>query len=572
MILLIALVACEEATSEPTPDVEATGQAAIARAAPTETPPPTADNQATVQARVQATVEALHTPVPTVTVTPTRTSSPTTATVEALHTPVPTVTVTPMRTPSPTTATAEALHTPVATVTITPTQTPSPTTATTNSLTFKHRSFDIHFEVRALKVERGYQDDSNTNFWPDSGNEWVRVSLEVKNLADARSLTVERNNFAIVDENTSELGSTFGAPKPIEFLPAKVIPPGSTRSGNIVLQTPVSASHLLLEFEPIFFDAQYLPLTPGTRTPTVTPTPISTGTPEAPASPSNVRVFVEGLTMKVSWDPVAGATHYKTYHDDLFVSDCSLRSGSPSFCEELAGNIVGTSYIHTTPGEADNYYWVVACNGVGCSEINSESPASVRPPRRPIITVVNRDASTLTIKWYTPGANPERYELLRRLPQDDMYSQLDSNLSGFTYIDKGLEQSTTYYYRLRGCNHNGCSSFSEAGGVTESAGPVAVPSNPTGVLGTKISDLLRTDEARVIWNPVEGATYYEVFQGSHIIPARGPRLDARVSAPKTSYYDNSPNHFLGAFQTTSYKVRACNKTGCSPFSASVWIH
>ena len=269
---------------------------------------------------------------------------------------------------------------------------------------------------------------------------------------------------------------------------------------------------------------------------------------------------------------MAGATYYKTYHDEVFDSDWSLRSGSPSFCEELAGNIVGTSYIHTTPGEADNYYWVVACNSVGCSEINSKNPASVKPPKRPVITVVNRDASTLTIKWYTPGADPERYELLRRLPQDDVYSLLDSNLSGSTYIDDGLEQSSTYYYRLRGCNHNACSGFSEAGGVTESAGPVAVPSTPTGVLGKKISDLLRTDDARVIWNPVEGATYYEVFQGSDLSLFRGPSLDARVSAPKTSYYDNSPNHFFWAFQTTTYKVRACNKAGCSSFSATVWIY
>ena len=76
--------------------------------------------------------------------------------------------------------------------------------------------------------------------------------------------------------------------------------------------------------------------------------------------------------MLVRWDPATGADYYKVYHDDFFDDNCSLnRDGSPRFCDELTE----TTYVHTEPADDRNYYWVVACNRGGCSEIDSENPA-----------------------------------------------------------------------------------------------------------------------------------------------------------------------------------------------------
>ena len=96
-----------------------------------------------------------------------------------------------------------------------------------------------------------------------------------------------------------------------------------------------------------------------------------------PTAPANARYAVEGSTVRVSWDPVAGAVHYNIYHDEFFDSSCRLyRDGRTGFCEELATNVVGTTYVHADPGSRDNYYWVVACNRGGCSDIDSENPAA----------------------------------------------------------------------------------------------------------------------------------------------------------------------------------------------------
>ncbi len=90
LLLFWATACAQPPPPEPTPDIDATVQAAIAEAMPTDTPTPTPDVQATLQAMVQATVEA----VPTGTTIP-EVLTPT-------HTPVPAPTYTPTPKPTPT--------------------------------------------------------------------------------------------------------------------------------------------------------------------------------------------------------------------------------------------------------------------------------------------------------------------------------------------------------------------------------------------------------------------------------------------------------------------------------------
>ena len=111
--------------------------------------------------------------------------------------------------------------------------------------------------------------------------------------------------------------------------------------------------------------------------PTQTPTPTAMPTESTPAAPANVRYSLEGSTIRVSWETVDGADHYNVYFDDFFDSSCRLnRDGSLSFCEELVANVGETSYVHASPDSFNYYYWVVACNSGGCSEIDSDNPAS----------------------------------------------------------------------------------------------------------------------------------------------------------------------------------------------------
>ena len=94
-----------------------------------------------------------------------------------------------------------------------------------------------------------------------------------------------------------------------------------------------------------------------------------------PDPPSNVRYSHDGSKIVVAWTPSEGATHYQVYHDDFIGSNCRISFGRPSFCEELDGNVIGTSYTHSNPDDDTNYYWVTACNDAGCSNIDGANPA-----------------------------------------------------------------------------------------------------------------------------------------------------------------------------------------------------
>lgn len=98
----------------------------------------------------------------------------------------------------------------------------------------------------------------------------------------------------------------------------------------------------------------------------------------SPNAPVGVNAAWEGSDVRVSWDPVDGADHYNVYHDDGGINVyCKVDSvGNASFCRELATEVTSTSYVDPDPSRRENHYWVAACNSSGCSEIDSDSPAS----------------------------------------------------------------------------------------------------------------------------------------------------------------------------------------------------
>lgn len=277
-----------------------------------------------------------------------------------------------------------------------------------------------------------------------------------------------------------------------------------------------------------------------------------------PPSPRNGHAAPEGPTIRVAWDPVSEATYYE-------IHDCT---GPDAGCIALDQNVADAAYTHILPPpqqpsgikvvdrthdsltlqwqvskyrtNSGSFYLVTACNNAGCSK-GAQIPVS--------------------------GGTPSQvdYYLVHQRSQEGGHKLVDSRPFRPPYVDKGLEPNTVYYYTVQACNDSGCSDESEeSGGLTESDGPVDAPSIPTGVRGHKFQVSLGTDDAGVSWKSVEYATYYEVYQDTD--------FDEEVSAPGTSYRDYSPNSSWGAFYTTSYKVRACNKAGCSPFSQDVTVH
>ena len=226
--------------------------------------------------------------------------------------------------------------------------------------------------------------------------------------------------------------------------------------------------------------------------------------------------------MRVSWNGVSGATNYKVYHDDFFSSSCSISSFGSSFCDELSSSVSGTTYLHASPDDRRNYYWVAACNAGGCSEIDRHN--AVQPGDS------SQAASPTPIVIATPTPAPTPTPMATQVP-----------------VATPTETPAA------------AAAVSPTLIATPTPTPLAQQQAGRAVYGRGRS------EARVDWDRVERADYYKVYvsywadcsnPGNYICPEEAIRVTG------TSYVDTMLA-FAGTGEVTHYYVRACNSDGCS---------
>ena len=291
-----------------------------------------------------------------------------------------------------------------------------------------------------------------------------------------------------------------------------------------------------------------VPTPPRTPEPSITPTPGPTPTPPAgtiPSAPANVRFAHEDSTIHITWDPVAGADHYNIYHDNYYDSRCRLNSdGSAGFCEELARNVVGTIYVHTDPSSGDNYYWAVACNSVGCSEIDSENPA---PPVEAIPAASANaryavEGSTIRVSW-DPVAGADHYNIYHddffdsscRLYRDGsagFCEELARNIVGTSFVHTAPGSGDNYYWVVA-CNRGGCSEI-------DSGNPVSAP-------GTSLTEATNMPTASQELEFTEGES------ATRSIPENTP-AGINVGAPLSAEGDGTLTYTLSGPDAASFTI------------------
>ena len=184
---------------------------------------------------------------------------------------------------------------------------------------------------------------------------------------------------------------------------------------------------------------------------------------------TNPQYVWDGSTIRVSWDAVDGADYYKVYHGHLSDDGCWLGSdSSPRICEELAADVVGTTYVHTSPNQGENYYWVVSCNSGGCSDIDSKHPASPieTRPDGPTDARYAWNGSVIRVSWdAVDGA--DYYKVYHGHLSDDVCwlgsdgspricEELAADVVGTTYVHTSPNQGENYYWVVS-CSSGGCS-------------------------------------------------------------------------------------------------------------------
>ena len=165
--------------------------------------------------------------------------------------------------------------------------------------------------------------------------------------------------------------------------------------------------------------------------------------------------------------------------------------------------------------------------------------------------MATQSEGAISITW-SAVAGAAYYKLYRATVSGGSYTQVDGDIIATDYVDSGLDENVSYYYRLESCNDNGCSGRSREISATTALAP---PSAPT---ATAQSD----SAISITWSAVADAANYKLYR-SEMGEGSFNQIGGNITA--TMYVDSG----LDANTSYEYQLESCNDNGCSGRSREV---
>ncbi len=176
------------------------------------------------------------------------------------------------------------------------------------------------------------------------------------------------------------------------------------------------------------------------------------------------------------------------------------------------------------------------------------------PPAVPNGLVATRGNQQISLSW-SASTGATSYRIYRGLSpggQNSTFTQIDTN----SFVDTGLTNGTTYYYRVTAVNSAGESGRSSEVSATPAIG--SAPQIPTGTSATA-----GDRQVTVSWSASSGATSYNLYRG--LSSGGQATTPYRTGLTTTSFLDTG----LTNGTTYYYRVGALNAAGESARSAEV---
>jgi DNA/RNA endonuclease G (NUC1)/fibronectin type 3 domain-containing protein len=248
-----------------------------------------------------------------------------------------------------------------------------------------------------------------------------------------------------------------------------------------------------------------------------------------PAAPTGVNATPGNAHVALTWNAVGGATSYNVKR--------STTSGSGY---ATIASPATTSYDDTSAANGTTYYYVISAVNSGVESANSSevSGTPAGAPAAPSGVSATGGDTQISLSWNSV-AGATSYNVKRSTTSGSGYSTIFSPATN-SYTDTGLTNGTTYYYVITAVGPGGESVNSSE----VSATPAVPPAAPTGLT-------LSVGDAKVylVWNPVGGATSYNVKRGTS-----AGTYTTTTSAPSASFTDNTVSNGT----TYYYVVTAVN--------------
>jgi fibronectin type 3 domain-containing protein len=291
---------------------------------------------------------------------------------------------------------------------------------------------------------------------------------------------------------------------------------------------------------------------------------IGSGAATVPAAPQSLAATAGSASVSLSWsapvsDGGAAITGYNVYR--------GTTSGGES-ATPVATNVSALSFTDTGLTNGTTYYYqVAALNSAGLSPQSSQAFATPQivqatVPTAPTGVAAVGGSSSVALSWSTPASNGGSpitgYNLYRGTSAGaESATPVATNVKATSFMDTGLTNGTTYYYKVAAVNAVGTSPSSGEASATPQA---SVPSAPVGLVASGGNGLVALSWTAPTSDGGSGLIGYNLYRGT----AAGAESTTPVATnvTLTSFSDTGLTN--GA--TYYYKVAAVNAVGTSPQS------
>lgn len=265
-------------------------------------------------------------------------------------------------------------------------------------------------------------------------------------------------------------------------------------------------------------------------------------TPTTALTAPSVTATAGDAQITLAWPAVAGAAGYRVFR--------GTTSGGQSSTPIATVN--GNSFVNTGLTNGTAYFYKVAAfnnggQGPMSAQVSATPKTSLTAPSG--LTATPGDTQ-VTLAWSAvQGATG--YRVFRSTTSGGQSSTPLTTVNTPTFVNTGLTNNTTYYYKVAAFSATGQGPMSaEVSGKPVTS--LTAPTNLTATPGDR--------EITLTWSGITGATSYKVFRAT---TSNGQTTTAIATASGTSFTNTGLTNGTAYF----YKVAAVNATGQSPLSA-----
>lgn len=288
--------------------------------------------------------------------------------------------------------------------------------------------------------------------------------------------------------------------------------------------------------------------------------PFNGPVPTPPDPPLNVTAVAGDATVTVSWSAVSNADDYDIYY----------AIGAGSF--NLLDTDTASPFSHSGLTNGTVYHYKLkAKNADGASVFSAEASATPAAagaaPAAP--TGLHTTASTGSATTYWNASTGATNYKIYRAQVSGQDGDLLSTFNGFQYLDTGLVNGSTYYYKVKATNAFGDSPFS----AEVSATPLAIPVAPTGITATA-----GDAQVTLTWPAVTGSVSYKISRSLTSVngfsqvatPTALTYTDTGLTNGTTYYYRVESVNANNAGNTSNPAVSATPSATPPVGSVKVW--